>query len=162
VKAVASILFVDDDAAFRRVLGGELERVGFKVFGVGTGAEAVATIVRAQSRGRPARSAAARHDGLEVLQAIRHRHPASDVIMLTGHGHRHGDGVDPDGCLRLRGQALSARRARNPIQRALERQALRSRASLLERGLTPPDVGGSFVGASRSFAACSSSSIASP
>ena len=32
------------------------------------------------------------------------------------------------------------------IQRALERQALRRRATLLERGLTPPDLGQSFVG----------------
>jgi DNA-binding NtrC family response regulator len=37
------------------------------------------------------------------------------------------------------------------IQRALERQSLRRRASLLERGLTPPDVAGSFVGESAEF-----------
>ena len=37
------------------------------------------------------------------------------------------------------------------IQRALERQALRKRATLLERGLTPPDLGSSFVGESPEF-----------
>ena len=37
------------------------------------------------------------------------------------------------------------------IQRALERQSLRRRASLLERGLTPPDLGSSFVGESPAF-----------
>jgi len=37
------------------------------------------------------------------------------------------------------------------IQRALERQSLRRRASLLERGLTPPDLGSSFVGESPVF-----------
>ena len=37
------------------------------------------------------------------------------------------------------------------IQRALERQALRKRASLLERGLTPPDLGSSFIGESPEF-----------
>jgi DNA-binding NtrC family response regulator len=37
------------------------------------------------------------------------------------------------------------------IQRALERRALQQRASLLERGLTPPDPGASFIGASLEF-----------
>jgi DNA-binding NtrC family response regulator len=37
------------------------------------------------------------------------------------------------------------------IQRALERQSLRRRATLLERGLTPPDVASSFVGDSPEF-----------
>ena len=32
------------------------------------------------------------------------------------------------------------------VQRAIERRALRQRASLLERGLTPPDLAGSFIG----------------
>jgi DNA-binding NtrC family response regulator len=39
------------------------------------------------------------------------------------------------------------------IQRALERQALRERASLLERGLTPPDLGSAFIGESTEFRA---------
>src|ERR1019366_528175 len=37
------------------------------------------------------------------------------------------------------------------IQRALERRSLRQRASLLERGLTPPDLAGSFIGESPEF-----------
>ena len=37
------------------------------------------------------------------------------------------------------------------IQRAIERRALRQRASLLERGLTPADLGRSFVGESAAF-----------
>jgi DNA-binding NtrC family response regulator len=37
------------------------------------------------------------------------------------------------------------------IQRALESHALRQRASLLERGLTPPDPGGFFMGNSPAF-----------
>jgi DNA-binding NtrC family response regulator len=37
------------------------------------------------------------------------------------------------------------------IRRALERQSLRTRASLLERGLTPPDLGADFVGETPEF-----------
>jgi DNA-binding NtrC family response regulator len=37
------------------------------------------------------------------------------------------------------------------IERALERQALRRRTTLLERGLTPADVGSSFIGSSAEF-----------
>ena len=37
------------------------------------------------------------------------------------------------------------------IQRALEQRALRRRASLLERGLTPPDLAATFIGESPAF-----------
>lgn len=37
------------------------------------------------------------------------------------------------------------------IQRAIERRSLRQRANLLERGLTPPDLGNSFIGESPEF-----------
>ncbi|MGE5246526.1 MAG: sigma-54-dependent transcriptional regulator [Betaproteobacteria bacterium] len=147
-----SILLVDDDAPFRKVLSSELERHGFRVTAVETGAEAI-------------REAAAREpeivlldlrlpdvDGMQVLTAIRDRSPASDVIMLTGHGSidtaiesiRMGafDYVAkpcPFGELEVR------------IQRALERQALRRRTSLLERALTPPDLGGELVSDSPEF-----------
>jgi DNA-binding NtrC family response regulator len=75
-----------------------------------------------------------------------------EVIMITGHGSidtaieaiRMGafDYVAkpcPLGELELR------------LQRALERRSLRQRASLLERGLTPPDPRGSLVGESAVF-----------
>src|SRR4029078_2079118 len=39
------------------------------------------------------------------------------------------------------------------IRRAIERQTLRLRASLLERGMTPPDLGGEFVGETPAFTA---------
>jgi len=37
------------------------------------------------------------------------------------------------------------------IQRAVERRCLRQRATILERGLTPPDLGSSFIGESPEF-----------
>ena len=40
------------------------------------------------------------------------------------------------------------------IQRAIQRRALSNRASLLERGLTPPDRAARSSAKARSFAAC--------
>ena len=146
------VLLVDDDEVFRRVMGGELRRLGYDVVAAGAGGEAL-------------REASAREpdvvlldlrlpdmSGLEVLKALRECAPGSEVVMLTGHGSidtaiesiRLGafDYVVkpcPIGELEVR------------VQRAVERQALRRRASLLERGLTPPDPAGSLVGESAPF-----------
>lgn len=42
MKPSVTNLLVDDDARFRKVMGGELERLGFSVIPAGTGAEALA------------------------------------------------------------------------------------------------------------------------
>ncbi len=146
------VLLVDDDEVFRRVMAGELRRLDYEVVAAGSGGEAL-------------REASAREpdvvlldlrlpdmSGLEVLKALRECAPGSEVVMLTGHGSidtaiesiRLGafDYVVkpcPLGELELR------------VHRAVERQALRRRASLLERGLTPPDPGGSLIGESPPF-----------
>jgi len=152
MTARASLLLVDDDAPFRAVMAGELQRLGFVVQIAASGREALE------------RHAAVRPDivlldlrlpdtdGLEVLRAIREQDGDTDVIMLTGHGSidtaiesiRSGafDYVAkpcPLGELELR------------LQRALERQSLRRRASVLERGLTPPDQRNALVGESLAF-----------
>ena len=41
MKTTASLLLVDDDAAFRHVMAGELKRVGHTVATAGTGADAI-------------------------------------------------------------------------------------------------------------------------
>jgi DNA-binding NtrC family response regulator len=90
--------------------------------------------------------------GLEVLKSVRERSPGTDVIMLTGHGS-----IDT-AIQAIRAGAFDYVAKPCPldelevrVQRALERQSLRRRASLLERGLTPPDVRGAFVGTSPEF-----------
>ena len=127
MKPGASLLLVDDDEAFRKALARE--------------PDVVLLDLRLPDR-----------DGLEVLQAIRARNPATDVIMLTGHGS-----IDT-AIQSIRAGAFDYVAKPCPldelevrIQRALERQSLRRRASLLERGLTPPDVAASFVGESGEF-----------
>ena len=80
------------------------------------------------------------------------RSPATDVIMLTGHGS-----IDTAiesirmGAFDYVAKPCPLDELEVRIQRALERQSLRRRATLLERGLTPPDVGNSFLGDSAEF-----------
>jgi DNA-binding NtrC family response regulator len=152
MSARPTILLVDDDAAFRGVLLSELQRMDFDVSAADSGDAAIRLVtdhppdVVLLDLRLPGMS------GLDVLKRIRASAPATDVIMLTGHGSidtaieslRMGafDYVSkpcPLDDLELR------------IHRALERQSLRTRASLLERGLTPPDLGSEFVGQSPAF-----------
>jgi len=152
VKKSASILLVDDDSAFRHVMAGELKRFGFKVESAGSGEDALETaqqlkpdivLLDLQMPGM---------NGMAVLQALRETNCPGEVIMLTGHGSidtaiesiRLGafDYV-------LKPCALEELQIR--IQRALDNRSLRLRAKLLERGLTPPDLSGSFVGESQEF-----------
>ncbi|MBI2218223.1 MAG: sigma-54-dependent Fis family transcriptional regulator [Candidatus Rokubacteria bacterium] len=146
------IMLVDDDAAFRHVMAGELRRLHFEVVAVESGEEAlrrigeVAPDVVLLDLQLPGIS------GLDVLQTLHEQHAAAEVIMLTGHGS-----IDT-AIESIRAGAFDYVVKPCPldelevrIQRATERQALGRRARLLERGLTPPDLGGSFVGDSPPF-----------
>ncbi|HSL23963.1 MAG TPA: sigma-54 dependent transcriptional regulator [Vicinamibacterales bacterium] len=154
MTAQPSILLVDDDEAFRTVLAGELTRLGYGVRTAASGAEALAAVREREPDVVLLDLRLPDMDGLEVLAAARAAHASLDVIMLTGHGSidtaiesiRIGafDYVSkpcPLGELEVR------------IQRALERQELRRRATLLERALTPSDPGRSFIGESAAFRA---------
>jgi DNA-binding NtrC family response regulator len=89
---------------------------------------------------------------LEVLKDIRANAPDADVIVLTSHG------TLDTAIESIRMGAFDYMAKPCPpdvldvrIRRALESKALRNRVSLLERGLTPPDLGGEFVGQSEAF-----------
>ena len=147
-----SILLVDDDAAFREVMAGELNRLGYGVTAVSSGEEAVRWVAASEPDVVLLDLRLPAMGGLETLTAIHAESPAAEVIMLTGHGSidtaiesiRMGafDYVIKPCPL----DELDVR-----IQRALERRALRHRANVLERGLTPPDLGSSFIGNSPEF-----------
>jgi DNA-binding NtrC family response regulator len=152
VKPGVSVLLVDDDAAFRRVLAGELERRGLRVVAGASGSEAVQLAEAVEPQVVLLDLQLPDMNGLEVLDAIRAKSAASDVIMLTGHGS-----IDTAiesirrGAFDYVVKPCPLDELEVRIQRALERQSLRRRATLLERGLTPPDVGASFVGTSAAF-----------
>jgi DNA-binding NtrC family response regulator len=150
--AAASILLVDDDEAFRTVLARELVRVGYGVATAGSGDEALRRIAALEPEVVLLDLRLPGRDGLEVLEDIHAANPGIDVIMLTGHGS-----IDTAiqsvraGAFDYVAKPCPLDELEVRIQRALERQSLRRRASLLERGLTPPTVAGSFVGRSVEF-----------
>ena len=152
MKNSARILLVDDDAAFRRALAMELEASGFEVVPAGTGAEAVRNATRLEPDVVLLDLRLPDADGIEVLRSLHEACPGSEVIMLTGHGN-----IDTaieairKGAFDFVTKPCPLDELEIRIQRALERRSLRRRTSLLERGLTIPDLGQSFVGESPAF-----------
>jgi DNA-binding NtrC family response regulator len=146
------VLLVDDDDVFRRVLAGELTRLDFRVVAVGSGAEALAAVTAVDPQVILLDLQLPDRSGLDVLKTLRHTHAGSEVIMLTGHGS-----LDTAiqsmrmGAFDYVAKPCPLDELEVRINRALERQSLRRRTDLLERGLTPPDLGSSFVGSSPEF-----------
>jgi len=149
---LSSILLVDDDAAFRHVMSGELGRLGYKVAAAASGEEAIQRVAAGEPEVVLLDLRLPGMGGLEVLKAINTSAPATEVIMLTGHGS-----IDTAiesiriGAFDYVVKPCPLDELDIRIQRALERRALRQRATLLERGLTPPDLSNSFIGESPEF-----------
>jgi DNA-binding NtrC family response regulator len=147
-----SLLLVDDDVAFRQVMAGELGRLGYDVDAVGTGEEAIQRVATVEPEVVLLDLRLPGMGGLETLKAIQAATPATEVIMLTGHGS-----IDSAiesiriGAFDYVVKPCPLDELQIRIQRALERRSLRQRANILERGLTPPDLGNSFIGDSPEF-----------
>ena len=147
-----SLLLVDDDAAFRQVMAGELGRFGYAIDSVGTGEEAIQRVAEAEPEVVLLDLRLPGMGGLETLKAIQAAAPAVEVIMLTGHGS-----IDTAiesiriGAFDYVVKPCPLDELQIRIQRALERRTLRQRANILERGLTPPDLSDSFIGDSPEF-----------
>jgi len=147
-----SLLLVDDDVAFRQVMAGELGRLGYEVDSVGTGEEAVERVASAEPEVVLLDLRLPGIGGIETLKAIQSATPGTEVIMLTGHGSIDTaiESVRIGACdYVVKPCPLDELQVR--IQRAIERRSLRQRATILERGLTPPDLGNSFIGDSPEF-----------
>ena len=147
-----SLLVVDDDAAFRQVMARELSRLGYEVDAAGTGEEAVDRVKESEPEVVLLDLRLPGMGGLETLKAIQAAGTAAEVIMLTGHGS-----IDSAiesiriGAFDYVVKPCPLDELHIRIQRALERRSLRQRATILERGLTPPDLGDSFIGESPEF-----------
>jgi two-component system, NtrC family, response regulator AtoC len=133
------VLLVDADEVFRRVLAGELERRHFEVSTAASAGDALRNLAEHEPDVVLLDHRVPDMSGLDALRQIRQQRPAADVIMLVGHGS-----ID-DAMASIRAGAFDYVTKPCPleeleirIRRALERQALRRRTSLLERGLTPP------------------------
>ena len=148
----SSILLVDDDAAFRHVMAGELGRLGYEVTTASSGEEAIQRVAAVEPEVVLLDLRLPGMGGLEALRSINANAPATEVIMLTGHGS-----IDTAiesiriGAFDYVVKPCPLDELDVRIQRALERRNLRRRANLLERGLTPPNLESSFIGESPEF-----------
>lgn len=77
------ILLVDDDAVFSKVFANELTLMGFHVT-LGYGSDVIATILEQAIEVAILDIVMPGTDGLHILESIKSRCPAVDVIMLTG------------------------------------------------------------------------------
>ena len=147
-----SILLVDDDAAFRHVMSGELRRLGYEVATAASGEEAIQRAAESEPEAVLLDLRLPGMCGLDTLRILNANTPAAEVILLTGHGS-----IDTAieairmGAFDYVVKPCPLDELDVRIQRALERRALRHRATLLERGLTPPNLESSFVGESPEF-----------
>jgi DNA-binding NtrC family response regulator len=152
MKTTASILMVDDDSAFRHVMSSELRRLGHQVETASSGEEAVKRLESLEPEVILLDLRLPGMNGLDTLKAIRARNAAIETILLTGHGS-----IDTAiesirmGAFDYVIKPCPLDELQIRIQRAVERRSLRNRATLLERGLTPPDMAGSFLGESPEF-----------
>ncbi|MBC8160315.1 MAG: response regulator transcription factor [Roseiflexaceae bacterium] len=80
------ILVVDDEPSVRIMLDAALRSHGYRVQSVGTGAEARALIDEQEFDIILLDLRLGDSDGIEVLQEIKLRWPATEVILLTAHG----------------------------------------------------------------------------
>jgi DNA-binding NtrC family response regulator len=146
------LLLVDDDAAFRTVMAAELSRSGYEVRVAASGEEALSVCAHAEPQVILLDLQMPGISGLDVLKSLRERNAPGEVVMLTGHGS-----IDSAieairiGAFDYVSKPCPLDEIEIRIQRALERRALKDRASLLERGLTPADPGGTFIGESPEF-----------
>ena len=147
-----SLLLVDDDTAFRQVMAGELSRLGYEVDAVGSGEEAIQRVAAVEPEVVLLDLHLPGIGGLETLKAIQAATPTAEVIMLTGHGS-----IDTAiesiriGAFDYVVKPCPLDELQIRIQRAIERRSLRQRANLLDRVLTPPNPGNSFIGDSPEF-----------
>ena len=81
-----SVLLVDDDAAFRHVMSSELSRLGYQVTTASSGEDAIRQVVASEPEVVMLDLRLPGMSGLEALKAINANAPATEVIMLTGHG----------------------------------------------------------------------------
>ena len=151
-KTATSLLLVDDDATFRKVMASELSRRGYAVASAGSGQEALdmasesAPEVTLLDLGLPDMH------GIDVLAHLRERNPAAAIIVLTGHGT-----IDTAikairlGAYDYLEKPCPIEKLQIAVQKACEHARLVKRQRILEDGYAVASVGERLVGSSPAF-----------
>lgn len=80
------VLVVEDESSQRLMYTRALRSFGFEPECVATGAEAMASLARASAGVAILDLNLGQEHGLDIFEAIRERHPAVSVVIVTGHG----------------------------------------------------------------------------
>jgi len=140
--AKETILIIDDEQNIRRTLKDILEDEGYSVLteargrdGLGILAEEPVGLVLLDVR-------LAEENGLDILRAIREKHPDVEVLMISGHGTIE-TAVEAVrlGAYDFLEKPLSLERVRLAVLRALEKSRLRRELEKRARGDRPPLLG---------------------
>ncbi|MBI2216127.1 MAG: sigma-54-dependent Fis family transcriptional regulator [Candidatus Rokubacteria bacterium] len=146
------LLIVDDDDGFRGALASAMTGRGFDATPVPSGSAALAWLASHECDVVLLDLKMPDMSGVEVLDAIRDRHPHVEVILLTGHGT-----IDTAIAAIRRGafdfltKPCSPDEVEITLMKAIERRALIERTRVLQQALTPPDLGDTFIGRSSQF-----------
>lgn len=130
----ATILIVDDDAEVRKLLSELLEAEGYRVREVAGAAELQAALKGAQPDAVLLDWQLPDGDGLELLPLVRRQWPATEVIILTGHG-TFDAAVEAikRGAFHFQGKPFDFKALLLLVRRACEHKALGEEAGQLRR-----------------------------
>jgi DNA-binding NtrC family response regulator len=147
-----SVLLVDDDDTFRRVMSSELTRRGYVVVDAASGSEALKKAAEFPTDVTLLDLRLPDMDGIEVLEQLRDKNPEAGVVVLTGHGT-----IDTAiQAIRLGAhdyleKPCPIEKLEMAVAKTSEHGRLIRRQRVLEDGYSAPDVAPNVVGTSPAF-----------
>jgi DNA-binding NtrC family response regulator len=151
-STATSVLLVDDDATFRRVMASELSRRGYVVVDAATGSEALEKAAECSTDVTLLDLRLPDMDGIDVLARLREQNPRAGVIVLTGHGT-----IDTAiqairmGAYDYLEKPCPIEKLEMAVRKTREHGRLVERQRVLEDGYAAPDLAPQLVGTSPSF-----------
>lgn len=129
-KTGKTILVVDDEAPYRRVCRGILEKCGHRVFTAADSVAALRVIANNPVDLVISDVLMPNRDGIETIIAIHREHPEIRIIMMSG-----GGVITADNVLKLAGRFYASATLRKPFT---SEQLLDTVASVLKRETVRP------------------------
>ncbi len=147
-----SVLLVDDDVTFRRVMASELSRRGYAVVTAASGREALEQASKTDADVTLLDLRLPDFDGIDLLARLRERNPAAGIVVLTAHGT-----IDTAikairlGAYDYLEKPCPIEKLEMAVQKTCEHVRLVRRQRVLEDGYAAPNVAPGLVGVSPAF-----------
>ena len=142
-----SLLLVDDEASFRKLVGGELERTQYHVATAGSLHEARQILRERNFHLALLDVRLPDGSGLDLLEEIKEAAPATEVVMLTGHGTV-ADAIQAmkRGALDFLAKPFKFDELEAVLEKALQKQTLQRSNAALEREVARIHPVAGFIG----------------